>query len=127
MSTRKPDTEKDDPVNRRQHPRIKTSSLVTYVCIDEDGNEVAEGFGSALDLSMGGIKMQTREQVETPYVLLLAIDLEGQPLEVKGRVVYSRKSNGEAFMSGIRFVDTEDKHLKIITNFVKAYRPQMKA
>jgi c-di-GMP-binding flagellar brake protein YcgR len=111
----------EDGANRRRHPRIKTSNVVTYVCIDDDGNEVGEGFGAALDLSLGGIKLATQEPVETPYVLLLAIDLEGDLLEVKGRVVYSQKADGKKYFAGIRFVDTEDKHHRIIRNFVKIY------
>ena len=121
MTKRETEQQGEDGANRRRHPRITTSNVVTYVCIDEDGNEVGEGFGSALDLSLGGIKLATQEPVETPYVLLLAIDLEGDLLEVKGRVVYSRKADGKSFFAGIRFVDTEDKHHKIIRNFVKMY------
>ncbi len=113
--------EEEHGVNRRQHPRIPTSNVVTYVCVDEDGTEVAEGYGSALDLSLGGIKLATQEPVDTPFVLLLAIDLEGELLEVKGRVVYLKKADGEVYFAGIRFVDTEEKQHRMIKNFVKLY------
>jgi hypothetical protein len=121
MAERGTEQQGEHDANRRRHPRIRTSNLVSYVCVDEDGNEVGEGFGSALDLSLGGIKLATQEPVETPYVLLLAIDLEGDLMEVKGRVVYSKMADGERYLAGIRFIDTEDKHHKIIRNFVKAY------
>ncbi len=106
---------------RRKHPRIETSNTVSYVCVDVDGNEVSEGFGSALDLSLGGVKLTSREPLETPYVLLLVIDLEEEVLEVKGRVIYSRKKDGGGYLAGIQFIDTEEKHHKAIRNFVKMY------
>jgi c-di-GMP-binding flagellar brake protein YcgR len=112
---------KEGGANRRRHPRIRTSNHVAFVCIDEDGNEVAEGIGSALDLSLGGVKLATKEPVETPFILLLAVDLEDDLLEVKGRVVYSQRSDDGRYTAGIRFVDAEEKHHRIIRNFVKAY------
>ncbi|MGM0663637.1 MAG: PilZ domain-containing protein [Thermodesulfobacteriota bacterium] len=108
-------------IERRKQPRIETSNTVSFICLDEDGNEVREGLGTALNLSLGGIKLATREPVETPYVILLVIDLEEEVLEVKGRVAYSRRGDGGTFLTGIQFVDTEEKHHKAIRNFVKTY------
>ncbi len=107
--------------DRRKNPRIETSNTVSFVCIDEDGNEVREGLGTALNMSLGGIKLVTREPVETPYVILLVIDLEEDVLEVKGKVVFSRKGDGGVFVVGIKFIDTEEKHHRVIRNFVKMY------
>lgn len=106
---------------RRRYPRIETSNTVSYVCVDEDGNEVAEGFGTAVDLSLGGIKLSTGERLESPYILLLVIDLDETLVEVRGRVVYSSNMTDGDCVSGIEFVDTEEKHHRALRNFVKTY------
>jgi c-di-GMP-binding flagellar brake protein YcgR len=107
--------------DKRRHPRIETSNFVTYYCIDEDGNEVAEGFGTAKDLSQGGLKLETQESVDTPFILIMVIDLEDEILEIKGKVVYSTEAEKGNFFSGIRFVDTEEKQKRAVKTFVKTY------
>ena len=106
---------------RRQHPRIETANVVNYVCVDEEGNEIAEGFGTTRDLSLGGIKLETRQPVESPYILLLDIDLREQMLEIRGEVVHSKEVKPGVFHTGIRFVDTEEKQRDIVKSFVRSH------
>lgn len=106
---------------QRSHPRIETHNFVSYVCLDEDGNEIAEGYGTTRDLSQGGVKLETREPVESPFILLLAIDLNQQLLEIYGNVVYSKQIENDRFFTGIRFIDTQEKQRKIVLNFVKSH------
>jgi len=93
---------------------------VTYVCVDDEGNEIAEGFGTTRDLSLGGIKLETNQPVESPYILLLDIDLQEKMLEIKGKVVHSTEVAPGVYDTGICFVDTEDRHHEIVRSFVKA-------
>lgn len=106
---------------KRGHPRIETNNFVSYVCVDEGGNEIAEGYGTTCDLSQGGVKLETREPLESPYVLLLAIDLNQQLLEIRGHVVYSEEVEEGRYFTGIRFVDTEEKQREVVLNFVKSH------
>ena len=106
---------------RRRHPRIETANVVNYVCVDEEGNEIAEGFGTTRDLSLGGIKLETRQVVDSPYILLLDIDLQEQMLEIRGEVVHSREVKPGLFHTGIRFVDTEEKQQNIVKSFVRSH------
>jgi hypothetical protein len=39
---------------KRKHPRVKTNNLVSYVCVDDSGNEIDQGMGSAIEISLGG-------------------------------------------------------------------------
>jgi len=106
---------------RRRHPRIETSNVVTYVCVDEDGNEIAEGYGTTRDLSLGGILLETNQPVESPYILLLDIDLQENMLEVRGKVVHSTEMAPGVFQNGISFVDTEERQREIVRSFVKTH------
>jgi len=111
----------DPAEEQRRYPRIETNNFVSYVCVDEDNNEIAEGYGTTRDLSQGGVKLETRQPLESPYVLLLAIDLNEQLLEIRGKVVYSKEVKDGRFFTGIRFVDTEEKQREVVLNFVKSH------
>jgi hypothetical protein len=43
---------------KRKHPRVKTKNLVTYVCIDDGGNEIEEGIGQIMNVSLGGLMIK---------------------------------------------------------------------
>jgi len=73
------------------------------------------------DLSLGGVKLETREPIESPYIILLSIDLKEELLEVRGKVGHSTEVGEGLFLSGIEFVDTKDKQLEVVHSFVKRY------
>ena len=35
--------------NKRKHPRVKITNLISYVCIDDSGNETEQGMGKAIN------------------------------------------------------------------------------
>jgi len=51
-----------EQVNRREHPRIQTRNLISHLSFDEHGNPVSQGLSKAIDISRGGILL------ETPYI-----------------------------------------------------------
>jgi hypothetical protein len=54
------------------------------------------------------------------------IDLEGQLLKIKGKVVYSRPGALGNFFLGVQFVDTHESQHKIIVSFIKAFYSRRK-
>ena len=91
---------------RRKHPRFKTNDPISYVCIDNDGNRIKEGKGKAVNVSKGGILIQTRDAFQWHDILLLGIDLKDKSVNVKGRVVYSNTDDSGMVQTGIEFLDT---------------------
>ena len=112
--------------DRRRYKRIKTSNLISYICIDNEGNEIGEGMGTSLDMSMEGLLLETYLPVETPFVRIMYIDLEGHLLKIKGKVVHSRPGDSRKSLVGIRFVDTHERQHRIISSFIRAYYSRRK-
>jgi hypothetical protein len=108
--------------NKRKNPRVKTSNGVSYVCIDENGNEIEQGMGKTIDISIGGILLETSVRIESKYILIATIDLKGNLIEIRGKVVYSRKIEFREFLNGIQFLETPEKQIKIIAEFIKVHR-----
>jgi hypothetical protein len=91
---------------RRKHPRFKTNDPISYVCIDNNGNRIKEGKGKAVNVSKGGILIETRDAFNWHDILLLGIDLKDKSVSVKGRVVYSNTDDSGMIQTGIEFLET---------------------
>ena len=74
---------------RRKHTRFKTNAPISYVCIDNNGNRINEGKGKAINVSKGGILIETQDSFNWQDIIVLGIDLKDKSVSVKGRVVYS--------------------------------------
>ena len=94
-------------VNERiKHPRFKTNDPISYVCVDNKGIRIKEGKGNALNVSKGGILIETRDVFSWHDILLLGIDLKDKSVSVKGRVVYSNTDDSGMVQTGIEFLET---------------------
>ena len=108
-----PETEK------RKYPRIKTHNAISYTCTDEDGNQLGEGMGEAMNISQGGILLKTPLPIESEYVLLTSIDSENNMVEIKGKVAHYRSTNSGVFQTGIRFLGTHEEKIQVVKSLVK--------
>ena len=73
--------------DRRKHPRFKTNDAVSYVCVDDNGSPIKEGKGKAINVSKGGILIETADAFKWQDILLLTVDVKGKSFDVKGMVV----------------------------------------
>ena len=108
-------------INKRKNPRVKTSNGVSYICIDENGNEIEQGMGRTIDISVGGMLIETSVPIESKYILIATIDLKGNFIEIRGEVAYSRKNESGEFLTGIQFLETLERQIKIIAEFIKVH------
>ena len=117
-------TEKSD-TEKRKYPRIRIFSLISYACIDNDGQISGQSYGTALDISQGGLLLETVSVIEAEYVLLTIIDMEDNLLELKGRVVYCKRIDNGKFRTGINFQGTEGENIQFASAIVRTYHGQM--
>jgi predicted Zn finger-like uncharacterized protein len=110
-----------EPIDRRKHPRVKTNNLVSYFSFDETGKLISHGLGIALDISKGGILLETPYAIESGLILLGALDWAKNLIEVKGKIVYSEKKSPDIYRSGIEFIGIDERMVEFIINLVKDY------
>ena len=77
--------------------------------------------GIALDISKGGILLKTPCAIESGLIVIATIDWENNLIEVNGRLVYFVKKTHEMYLSGIEFIDSDQRVVKFIVNLVKGY------
>jgi PilZ domain len=108
-------------LERRKHPRVETDNRVSYVRMDDNGNRIKEGVGRAVNISQGGILIETHHAFEWDNILLLGIDIENKLNRVRGRVVYCNSTDSGVFRTGIEFLEVNEKILSFVINLLKTH------
>jgi len=110
-------------IEKRRNTRIDTTNTVGYALFDTKKKRVGKGKGRTINLSQTGTLLQTEKKLKGAFIILIAIDLDGNKVQVNGKVIASRTCNEtENFLTGIEFVGPKDSQLKAIVTFVKAYQ-----
>jgi serine phosphatase RsbU (regulator of sigma subunit) len=90
-------------IDQRKYHRDNIDNLIIYVLVDEDGNEVGQDTGTALNVSQGGMLLQTNAKITSRYLILATTDIEDQLIVNIGKVVFSMKSGNGFYKTGISF------------------------
>ncbi|SPD72716.1 putative Type IV pilus assembly PilZ [uncultured Desulfobacterium sp.] len=112
------------PDERRKYPRIKTDNLMSYACTDDTGQELNQGIGTALDISQGGLLLESHSPIEAKKILLTFIDPDNEFFEINGEIAYCKEIKTGMFQTGIRFSENNKNIRKAIVSIVKTYNVQ---
>ena len=110
--------------NKRKHKRFDALNLLSYVSLDEEGKEWNQGMGRTLDISESGLRLETNEVIKTKYVLLISIGIEDELVDIKGKVVYTNRGEGNMFETGIEFIEVKQDALAVLEKYVKEFNKQ---
>lgn len=116
---------KQDPTNfneKRKHPRIDASNEVEYILLDNNREKIGQGKGRTLNLSKKGALLETEKPLNGLFIILMSIDLDGNQVQVRGRLAHSRESEEPGrYLTGIKFTGSKNEHINAIVAFVKTY------
>jgi len=110
--------------SQRKHPRFRSLNLLAYVCIDENQDVVRQGMGRTLDVSEGGILLETHAPIALQHTISLTIGLEDDVTEIDGRAVYCRPGAPGKYESGIAFYGNNEAGLRVLRKYIKAFAEQ---
>ncbi len=106
--------------HRRKHPRVNALNLAEVHILDDSG--IADcGIGRTLNVSEAGILLETHFPIEPDQVLDLTIALGDDILEIKGKVVYSRKESTGKYQNGVKFTESDKTTIPVLASFVKGF------
>jgi len=106
---------------KRKHPRARTVNLVSYICIDDEGYPLDQGMGNTLDISQGGLLMETKYPVDAKYVLLMSLDINEELISIKGEVVHCHEKEPQIFHTGVRFKEPNKRMREIVSKMIEAF------
>jgi len=107
--------------NKRNHPRIASLNLVSYICINEDGNLVSQGIGRTLNVGKDGILLETHVQIDSHHTVSLKIGFEEELVDINGQVVYSSAGEQGMFKTGIQFFKIDEPSLNILKKYINTF------
>ena len=108
-------------VDRRKYPRVNTTNLISHVTIDETGRLIFQGMSRALDISRGGILLETAQPITPGCLSMMTVDMDNNLIEIKGELIYCSKSDIAMYHSGIKFIGTDEQVAKFVTQIIKVY------
>jgi hypothetical protein len=106
-------------VDKRKHPRVETNNKIAYVIIDDLGNEIDEGVGEIINVSLGGILMETIKPIGLSKVMLMAIGIDDKMVNIKGDVTHSWLIDSGTFRAGVQFLGNNENTKLFVTNLIK--------
>jgi c-di-GMP-binding flagellar brake protein YcgR len=113
---------------KRRNPRIDTANVVNYVLYDAKKIKVGHGKGHTINLSQTGTLLQTKKKIIGSFIVLMAIDLDGNKIKINGKVITSRicMKTGN-YLTGIEFIGPKGQQLEAVIAFVKVYQRKKRA
>ena len=108
-------------LEKRKHPRVKIYYPISYVCTDKKGSIVQQNMGVALNISQSGILIETADSVFCKYILLTSLDLNGNAIEIKGKIAYCKKNESTKYRVGISFEGTHAQNINFAKKLIKSY------
>lgn len=106
---------------RRQYQRVKTQNLISYFSFGETGKMRSHGLGIAMDVSKGGVLLETTNYIKPGLIVLAATDRQKNLIEVKGKIAYSKKTSSGTYFTGIEFTGVNERVTQFITKLIKEY------
>jgi hypothetical protein len=110
---------------RRHYIRPESLNLLDYLVVDEQGRQGEYSMARTINVSEGGILMETHLPLPLGQQVMITLGLEENLINIMGRIVYSAHVSGR-HQNGIEFFHLTDKDKKILTTYIKAFHTYFK-
>ena len=107
--------ELDSVREKRASRRIRSLNLTSYTPKEGDKQEYIVSIGRTLDVSEGGVKVETHRRLANGTELEMDIAVEDKIITAWGEVVHSEELKNGLFGTGIQFAAISDED----RNFLK--------
>ena len=97
------------PSDKRKHARIDSTNLVSYECQDAERVVAKAGMGRTLNVSEGGILLETHQAVDAEAKVALTIAMEDEIMVIQGRVAFCRRREDGRYETGLEFTEADAK------------------
>ena len=105
MGEREPESKRE----KRGSRRIRSLNLTSYIPKKGDEQEHIVSIGRTIDVSGGGVKVETHRKLAEGTKLDMDIAIEERIVTATGEVVHSEELENGLFGTGIRFTSISDE------------------
>jgi hypothetical protein len=108
--------------NRRASIRLKMIYPALYTRYDSQGRAYDQKMSRSMDVSLGGVKLESSYPVDSGEVLDISMALRENLINFKGKVVYVTGSEDQGFELGISIEDIADQDKIALTRFIYYFK-----
>ena len=105
---------------RRHFIRPEALNLLDYLVVDEQGRQGEYSMARTLNVSQGGILMETHIPLPKGQQVMITLGLNDQLINVMGRIIYTVYLAGR-HQNGIEFFHLSDNDKHILDQYVTAF------
>ena len=105
---------------RRKYIRPEALNLLDYLVVDDQGKQGDYSMGRTLNVSKGGILMETHIPLPQGQRVMITLGLKDDLIDIMGRIVYST-FDAERHQNGIEFFHVADSDQKILNLYISAF------
>ena len=106
-------------LEKRKHIRIPVSVPVSCVSIDEEGRPLNFNMGVVKDISQSGLALEVYCELESDSVLLSFVDVTGKTLELRGKSVYSNRTDSGTIKVGVFLLGKPPENIDFVKELVR--------
>ena len=106
---------------RRRYIRPESLNLLDYLVVDAAGRPGDYSMARTLNVSKGGILMETHIPLPKGQQVMVTLGLKDQLIDVMGRIVYTSVEDGRHH-SGIEFFHVSDNDKRVLDSYVTAFK-----
>ena len=99
---------------KRTSPRIRTLNLTSYTPKKGDEQRYIVSIGRTLDVSEGGVKVETHRKLADGTELDMDIAIEDKIISARGEVVHTEELKKGLYGTGIRFTSISEEDRKAL-------------
>ena len=109
---------------KRIDQRVQSANLLSYTCLDENDHEMMQGMGRTLNVSEGGILLETHVTIRPEFIVSLTMAIEDEIMDFKGKIAHTKKRADGKFESGIEFIEMDEGKQKFFKQYIVMFRRQ---
>ena len=79
------------------------------------------GMGRTLNVSETGIRLETYHPIDPQWDISITSGFEEDLVDIKGSVIFQKKSDENTFEAGIQFSTISDHEREILVKFIQAF------
>ena len=108
---------------RRRYIRPESLNLLDYLIVDDQGRPGEYSMARTLNVSKGGILMETHIPLPKGQQVMITLGLRDQLVDVMGRIVHCTSDAGWHH-NGIEFFHVADKDKRVLDSYITAFQRQ---
>lgn len=110
---------------RRSGSRFNSQNLISYVCLDKNNQQFGQGMGRTLNISDGGILLETHVPIDPKSRISLTIALEEDLMDIEGKIAFSNKKKDGKYETGVHFSGLDGEKRQFLGHYIAFFKKHL--